>query len=386
MVLSILSTKAGDDVEENYDQRSKDSQRSSFISEIIDGKPESENGMIQPLKSTYAGQNMSDTSSSKKDAIEEILPGRETAKSLDITPPESKEKSEDENIIEDPPVKMRKLDKTDDGSLSSSENSKPSLIDELNGMIFRNKDIDKGRAYKGESDEINSDEELGIDEIDTTPDKIDFEDENQSHVQSLDQKDSNGEEDDDNIDRIGEQFENNNEDEKERSMNNELKTHFYRSINNMRVFELDLDADEALDNIQLLKYADLLKVPKFRGVFIRDELPKSLNRVECGIVNLSTHKHLGTHWACYAKINDTRIYFDSAGRKTPLEIQYYLKTAEEFKNRIPVIMRNGDVVQRPNTKICGHMCLFVLTSLMREHIPFQDVRDQLNYGYTQYYW
>ena len=103
------------------------------------------------------------------------------------------------------------------------------------------------------------------------------------------------------------------------------------------MFELDLDADRALSNIDLLEYIKLLKVPKFRGVFHRDELPKRINAVECGIVNLSPHEQLGTHWVCYAKVHKTRIYFDSFGRKTPLEIQMYMKTAEEFRNNDPVI-------------------------------------------------
>ena len=154
----------------------------------------------------------------------------------------------------------------------------------------------------------------------------------------------------------------------------------------MKVFELDLDADEALTNIDLLRYIDELKVPKFRGVFMRDELPERPNPVECGIVNLSTHEQMGTHWVCYARIHNTRVYFDSVGQKTPLEIQYYLKTAEEFDNGSKVIERNADVVQRPNTKICGHMCLFVLTSLMREHLSFQHIMDQLTYGHSQFYW
>jgi hypothetical protein len=154
----------------------------------------------------------------------------------------------------------------------------------------------------------------------------------------------------------------------------------------MKVYELNLDADEGLSNIDLLKYIDVLKVPKFRGVFMRDELPERANPVECGIVNLSIHEHLGTHWVCYAKIHKNRIYFDSFGRKTPLEIQKYLKTAKEFSSNIPVICVNTDMVQRPTTKICGHLCLFVLTSLMREHLSFQHVMDQLNYGYSQYYW
>ena len=47
---------------------------------------------------------------------------------------------------------------------------------------------------------------------------------------------------------------------------------------------------------------------------------------------------------------------------------------------------NIDTVQRPKTKICGHLCLFVVTSLMREHLSFKHVMDQLNYAYSQYYW
>ena len=44
---------------------------------------------------------------------------------------------------------------------------------------------------------------------------------------------------------------------------------------------------------------------------MRDELPKRINPVECVIVNLSPHEQLGSHWVCYAKVHETRIYFDS---------------------------------------------------------------------------
>ena len=77
---------------------------------------------------------------------------------------------------------------------------------------------------------------------------------------------------------------------------------------------------------------------------------------------------------------------DSFGRKAPLEIQKYMKTAEEFRNNAPVIETSSNIVQRVDTKVCGHLCLFVLTSLMREHLSFQQVVHQLNYGYSQYYW
>ena len=119
---------------------------------------------------------------------------------------------------------------------------------------------------------------------------------------------------------------------------------------------------------------------------MRDELPEQVNAVECGIVNLSTYQHLGTHWVCYIKIHHNRFYFDSFGRKTPLEIQKYLKTAKEFRNNLPAIWTSTDVVQTPKTEICGHLCLFFLTSLMREHLSFQHVIDQLIYGHSHYYW
>ena len=166
----------------------------------------------------------------------------------------------------------------------------------------------------------------------------------------------------------------------------QLKARLYTSGNKMKVFELDLDVDRALSNIDLLEYVKLLKVLNFRNVFHIDELPKRVNDNECGIVNLSPHEQLGTHWVCYVNNNNTRIYFDSFGRKTPLEIQKYIKTAKEFRNDTPAIQRNTDIVQGVNTKICGHLCLFVLTSLMREHFSFSQVMDQLNYAFAEYYY
>ena len=166
----------------------------------------------------------------------------------------------------------------------------------------------------------------------------------------------------------------------------QLKARLYTSGSKMKVFELDLDVERALSNIDLLKYVRLLKIPNFRDVFHIDELPKRVNEKECGIVNLSPHEQLGTHWVSYVKDHSTRIYFDSFGRKTPLEIQKYMKTAKEFRNDAPVIQRNTDIVQRVNTKICGHLCLFVLTSLMRENFSFSQVMDQLNYAFDEYYY
>ena len=102
---------------------------------------------------------------------------------------------------------------------------------------------------------------------------------------------------------------------------------------------------------------------------MRDTLPRIPHQTECGIVNFNTSEQVGSHWVRYFKDGmNQRIYFDSFGQVTLEEIQKYLKIEKEY------------------THVCGHLCLFVLTSLMREHLTFQEVLNQLNDGYTQGDW
>ena len=154
----------------------------------------------------------------------------------------------------------------------------------------------------------------------------------------------------------------------------------------MKVFELDIPPERGLTNLDLMRYASILRIPYFRGVFMRDELPKVDRPIECGIVNLNRSDEMGSHWVCYVRNQNDRIYFDSFGQITPLELQEYLKTPKEFNTNKAVIQRNSDVVQRPNSHVCGHLCLVVLTSLMREHLSYQNILDSLNDGYSQGYW
>ena len=105
---------------------------------------------------------------------------------------------------------------------------------------------------------------------------------------------------------------------------------------------------------------------------------KNLIREECGIVNLNTSGQRGSHWVCYHKNGLNRIYFDSYGQITPIEIQNYLKRRKE--QGLGVIQRNTDIVQPINTHICGHLCLFVLKALSSGW-SFQQVLNRLN-GYT----
>ena len=67
---------------------------------------------------------------------------------------------------------------------------------------------------------------------------------------------------------------------------------------------------------------------------------------------------------------------------TLAEMQKYLKNKKEYETEKAVIQRNMDIVQHVNTHVCGHLCLFVLTSLTGKHQSYQDVLNQLSDGYT----
>ena len=94
----------------------------------------------------------------------------------------------------------------------------------------------------------------------------------------------------------------------------------------MRVFSVCIP-DKPLTNIELSTYAWELEV---RSVFMRDMLPLYTFNLETGIVNLNTSNKAGSHWVCYYRSKTDRIYFDSYGQITPVEIQRYLKTCSGF--------------------------------------------------------
>ena len=131
-----------------------------------------------------------------------------------------------------------------------------------------------------------------------------------------------------------------------------------------------------LSNFDILKIAKHLEIPNFKGVFTRDQLPEKIGNRESGIVNFNTSKEPGSHWVAYFREGSKKIYFDSFGQVIPTEIQKYLKTKDEYRNNLPVIERNTDVVQEPNTVICGHLCLYVLDNLSKG-VNFQEIINTL---------
>ena len=153
----------------------------------------------------------------------------------------------------------------------------------------------------------------------------------------------------------------------------------------MQIFNISVP-DKPLTNIELVRYARLLKIPDFRCVFMRDALPKYPFNVESGIVNFNTSNQPGCQWVCYYRNKIERIYFDSYGQITLVEIQRYLKTGSEFDRGREVIQRNTDIAQASSTPLCGHLCLIVLKSLASGE-EFQSILNHMqHYGYPQGDW
>lgn len=116
--------------------------------------------------------------------------------------------------------------------------------------------------------------------------------------------------------------------------------------------------NKALTNMELERYAFCLKIPFFRGVFMKDNLPPNIRLNETGVVNLDNTEGPGTHWVCYKKIGETIYYYDSFGDlPPPKELLHYFR-------QTPHLFYNYERQQASDTLICGHLCLeFLATSV-----------------------
>ena len=130
----------------------------------------------------------------------------------------------------------------------------------------------------------------------------------------------------------------------------------------------------------ILDINNVLQIPNFKGVMMRDELSSKAKGTECGIVNLNTSKESGTHWVCYYKMGHKRYYFDSFAEPPPLEIEKYLKSKRELGNDLPCIIRNFHTVQHDNATECGGLCLYVLKALSKG-VPFSAIMQHLRRRY-----
>lgn len=105
-----------------------------------------------------------------------------------------------------------------------------------------------------------------------------------------------------------------------------------------------------LTNIDILKLTE--KLPHFRGVFMRNNLPKRCRKHECGVINLDDEDGPGTHWVSYYKKNNEKCYyFDSFG-----DLQPFREFIDYVGNKCKILY-NYKRLQSFNTIICGHLCL-----------------------------
>ena len=83
--------------------------------------------------------------------------------------------------------------------------------------------------------------------------------------------------------------------------------------------------NKPLTHLEILDAVKKLEIPRFRGVFVRDNLPVEPKRMDCGILNLDDTTGNGTHWVAWYGDNGKKYYFDSYGIQPPDELKRYLK-------------------------------------------------------------
>lgn len=125
-----------------------------------------------------------------------------------------------------------------------------------------------------------------------------------------------------------------------------------------------------LTNLEIAYAVNKLHIPAFRGVFLRDDLPRKANKRECGILNLDDSSGSGTHWVAWYRNGVNKYYFDSYGIQPPNELVEYLK------NDFPILY-NTEQIQPRGEVFCGHLCLYVLKQLSIGRV----LQEILNYLY-----
>src|SRR5688572_30156019 len=141
----------------------------------------------------------------------------------------------------------------------------------------------------------------------------------------------------------------------------------FETVKNINVEGVVLP-NKPLTNFELIEAAKKLNIPNFRGLFMRDALPKKPRAKECGILNLDDSNGPGTHYCCFLKRAKDKIYFDSYGLPPPTELINYLQSP---------VLYNSERIQPDNEVFCGHLCLYVLKVVLNDGLKFQEVVNDL---------
>lgn len=115
-----------------------------------------------------------------------------------------------------------------------------------------------------------------------------------------------------------------------------------------------------MNELDIVRYAKKFKIKYFRGVFMRDRLPRKPLVNECAIVNLDSIHGPGTHWVAYCKKKGDVYYFDSFGNLPPPQelVEYFGSDSSVHYNSIKY--------QDFNTFVCGQLCLTFLNEINKK--------------------
>lgn len=109
-----------------------------------------------------------------------------------------------------------------------------------------------------------------------------------------------------------------------------------------------------MNELDIYTHIHLLKIKRFRGIFMRDTLPSHPRKIECAIINLDSINGNGTHWVTYYKYLNDIYYFDSYGNlPPPIEVIMYFGNDKN-------IYYNTYIYQKFGTTICGQLCIMFL--------------------------
>jgi hypothetical protein len=125
---------------------------------------------------------------------------------------------------------------------------------------------------------------------------------------------------------------------------------------------------EPLSNFQIIEKCKELKIKNFKGVFMRNELLKAMNKDnECMVINTDHSNNEGTHWTCLFIKNGSSYYFDPYGFPPTKEVINYCKEPRYYSS-FPI--------QKFNEVICGHYCIYLLYRLSNGN-NFYDICYEL---------
>ena len=111
--------------------------------------------------------------------------------------------------------------------------------------------------------------------------------------------------------------------------------------------------NKPLSNFEIEDVVKKIGLKNFRGVFLRDTLPKKPKRNEFTIMNLDDTSGDGTHCVAWFKRGSDKFYFDSFGLLPPTELNNYLGD----------VLYLTEQIQPRQEVFCGHLCLFVLKEM-----------------------